>query len=697
MNKILRSRVCSRLSLVLALLMVLPIISTAAYGDGKTSSSVIISNMPNEYKIGIGKGENIDAGAKGAIVRGGSEIAKFEVTSVEWGYSNVKISDLKPGETLRIGDTARIDSSADNSSGKKIKKKSNGGSQALLAMLLVGAVVALSGHHKGGSSASAMRSIQISPATTSLPADGKSTTQIVATISDGNNAAVPDGTIVQFASNSGSISPAQAATTAGKANAVLTAGTTTGPVTITVTVGGKSSTSTVTFTPSTQSNVGSIELAASPTSIQVTGSGGSVVQSTITATCRDAQGSLATSGTVTFSSPIGSVIGTAPINANGVATSTFSSSATGQAQIKASWSGAEASIPVSITAGPPYTVNVTCAPSAVQCDGHSFATVTATVRDIAGNSVTDGTVVSFSVRPDVTGGGNGTITAESRTTNGVATASLFSRNSSGATSNPGTATVVADVLIARQPASIPAPATDLQNHGTQVQFTSLDVSEIHVGATRTNIRGWDFVNNTTTITAVVYDSHHNPVPDGTAVYFTANHGMIYGNAGTAGNVAVSVTKLGKADATLVTDAAGSPSWHGFVDVTTTSGTVSNFAPGLVIFSGWPSPPHCSFSMVPTTLKPVQDSATITVIALDVNGNPVVDGTTVTVKTTKGRLDTGSPKTVGGMVQVTLSTSEDASSPTALGPGVVTMSIDSGGHNPETGDQPVVSTINFTVE
>jgi hypothetical protein len=259
--------------------------------------------------------------------------------------------------------------------------------------------------------------------------------------------------------------------------------------------------------------------------------------------------------------------------------------------------------------------------------------------------------------------------------------------------------------VAEQPAGIPAPATDIENRATQVQFTSLDVSEIHMGASPLNIRGWDVVGNTSTVTVLVYDSMHNPVPDGTAVYFTADHGMIYGNAGKAGPVALSTTTLGQATATLVSDGSGDDTWDGLVSVTATSGDVSVTVPGQVIFSGWPSPSECLYYVNgvlydegdPPTISSVNGTLIITVVALDINGNPVVDDTLVSFETTKGALTAASAKTSGGAVQVSLKTSTDAGSPTPLGDGIVTVTIDSGGRNPETGNLPVTKNLTFTVE
>jgi adhesin/invasin len=689
MSRILHWRFCGTLSVMLAICMILPVMALAGSAVG-SAKPVVIANSPGYYKISLGKAEDARVGTKGVISRHDKDIAKFEITSVELGYSCIKLTDVSPNETVLVGDGIQLTTIPATA---KIKKASSAG-KTLGFLLLVGALAALGsgkGGH-GGSGSNAAHTVNVQATRTSMPADGASTTAITATVVDAQNAAVSDGTPVTFSASAGAITPATTTTAGGSATATLTSATTAGPCTVTAHAGEVESTVTVAFVPSDQGNRGSITLEATPASIQVLNSGGAQTESSVVATCRDEMGALATSGTVTFTSTLGSVIGTAEINpATGEATTNFSSSQTGDADITAEWSGASANITVKVTAGPPHSITAQCTPTAIECDGNSFATVKVTVTDIAGNPVTDGTVVDYTVQSDVAGGGNGTVTPQTRTTDGVATALLFSRDSAGAVSLPGTSTVTATVTRAAQlAAGIPAPAVDISNHETQVLFTSLDVEEIHIGANPTNIRGWDFVNATTTIEAVVYDSHHNPVPNGTAVYFSANHGMIYGNGGTAGTVAMSTTTLGHAQATLVSDASGDGTWNGFVDVSATSGNVNITVPGLVIFSGPPVGHNCQINISPTTLVNSGDAATVTIIALDTNGNPVVDGTKVDISATKGSIGT-SAVTLSGVVQVTLSTSTDPANPTATGTGTVTAKIDSGGSG-----LPVTVSTDYTV-
>lgn len=677
MRRIMHGRFGRMLSLALVLLMVAPSLAMAASDNEKKDAPkpIVISNVPGEYKISIGKSEETRVGTKGIISRDGNELAKFEVTAVDWGYSTVKISDLADGKTIMVGDFVQV---TEVPAPPKIKKKDSG--KTLGVILLIGALIALaSGGHGGGGgggSSSPSTSIILTSQSATLPANGTSQTTITATIRGANNALVADGTAVTFAASAGQISPESATTTDGVATATLTSSTTAGSCTVTSTANGASATTTVTFSDDPGATQGSIVLTSNHPSIQVLGSGGQYTQATISTTCRDGQGNLATSGTVNFSTTLGSVTGSGTINASGVATTTLVSNQTGEAQVTATWAAgeAEATISITVTPGPPHSVIVECTPGAIQCDGNSFATVTATVKDIAGNNVTDGTVVALSVQADISGGGNGTVTPESHTADGVATALLFSKDGNGDVSIPGTATVIAQVRTADQPEGIPAPTADIENHTTQVQFISQDVEFINIAATDHNIRGWDFINNTTNVMAIAYDSHNNPVPDGTAVYFTADHGMIRGDSGTAGRVAMSLTVNGLASATLVSDASGDGSWNGWVDVTATCGDKTVTTNDLVCFSGRPYLPNCSVEIVPSSLAPFDDSADVVVIVHDINDNPVDDDYVVELSTSKGTISPASDGTAGGLVYATLKTSTSESEPTPVGDGTVRAKI-----------------------
>lgn len=772
--------------LLTAALLVSTIGPVHAANNSKLESATISSftDVIGSTYITAGKGEGVNIGAEGAVLRDGKEIAKYKVVQVNWGISRIDLYDVQEGYTVRPGDRAPILTNPSSGGSKSTVLKALGivAAAALIAVLVKGG-----GGGGGGGGASAGTIALTTTKASSVNADGDITCNVTITarITKSNGDAIADGTPVTFATTAGSLNVTQAVTYAGAATAVLTYNSATDPDSATVTVkcAGKSAKVTVSFTSS-------IRLDADPTTIQILGSGGATTQSTITATCTDVLGNPATTGIVHFSSSFGTITpDSAPIDPSGKATAIFTSNRAGKASITATWSSSQANTIITVTAGPPFLLTVssdhnsiaadgtssaritatvkdaggnnatdgtvvnftvipdgsgggngtitaqavtsngtataylvskdgagakslpgtatvkaqvlaasqpgtvpppavdleatttvqftpppgppfmltvTANPNSIPCDGESSSTVTATVRDSSGKLVTDGTVVNFSVTPDGSGGGNGTITAQAVTSNGVATAQLLTRDAGGAKSIPGTATVKAQVRAANQPAGIPAPATDLEAT-TTVQFLPVDVGSVTLSATRTNIRGLDVTGNTTTITAHVYATNGTPIRDGTDVTFATTAGWLSSSqVSTSGGVAT------------VTLTSNAPGGNGNVVVTATAGGVTS-APLTIIFSGGPFAANCSYDINPSSLAKSGDSAIITITAKDVNGHPLVPGTSISAVTNKGTVSPASAQTNDeGVAIFILSTSSDAANPTAPGAGTVTVTIPSGG-------------------
>jgi adhesin/invasin len=780
------TRLSRGLSVVLAASMLASIVVPAYAGSSPKLESATISSFTDvigSTYISAGKGEGVGVGALGSVLRDGKEIAKYKVIQVNWGISRVDLYDVTDGYTVRPGDRAPVLTNTSSHSSKSTVWKA-------LAIVAAAALVAVlvKGHSGGGGGAPSTIALTTTK-TSSVNADGDVTCDVTITarINTAGGDAVADGTAVTFATTAGTLNHTQTLAVAGAAAAVLSYNSATDPNTATVTVksAGQTARATVSFTSS-------IDLVANPTTIQIVGSGGAVTQSTITATCKDILGTPVTSGTAKFFSSFGTITpDSAPIDGSGVATATFTSNQAGKANIMATWSNSQATIPLTVTAGPPFVLTLGSNPSSVSADGNSSAAITATVRDQGFNPVENGTVVKFFVTPDGGGGGNGTIAAQAVTTNGVATAYLFTKDGAGAKSLPGIATVKAQVLVANQPATVPAPATDLETtttvefkappgppflltvaanpnsvpadgnslstitttvrdqngtlvqngtvvsfsvtpagggggNGTitaqaattngvataslvtrdgagvkslpgtatvkaqvlranqpatvpapatdlemttTVQFTPVDASAVILSASKTNIRGLDVPGNSTTLTARVTTAGGGPVPDGTDVAFTTTVGNLSsGHASTSG---------GNAVVTLTSSASGG---DGNVTVTATAGGITS-APLAIVFSGGPFAASCSYAADPTpaVLAKSGDSATITITAKDVNGHPLVSGTSIAAVTNKGTVVPASAQTNDeGVALFTLSTSSDAGNPTAPGAGTVTVTIPAGG-------------------
>lgn len=652
-----------RLSAVLVVAMLLTIVMPVYAADTAIKGPVMISSITDSVgsiNINVGKGEGVKEGATGVVTRDGKQIAKYVVQQVNWGFSRITISDLAEGYTVRAGDSAPLTGGTEQP--VTIKKKSSKTKQ-LLTILAIGAAVFFLGGGGGGSGSSGSLSLTAKKVTSGE--DTRNIT-ITATLRDNKGNLVGSGVPVRFSTNAGTLDRTETTTvSSGKATATLSYDPQNDPDTATVTViaQGKTETIDVSF-------VTSIELVVEPLKIQVVGSGGTAMQATVTATCWDALGTMATSGEVKFSATKGTITPTtAQIGSDGVARATFTSSQVGEVDINATWLKSTISETVTVTAGPPYDITLTANPTSATVTDNTSVTINANVRDIKGNPVADGTVVNFSVTPDASGGGNGRfMTSQAVTDRGLAVAYLETKDSLGALSKPGTATVRVDVLRADQPEDVPAPTTD-RFKTTTVQFVaqvSPEVADITLSVKageKSNIRGWDRSGNTTKIVAAVKNGDGLPVPNGTAVSFSTTDGFI---------TAQSTTTNGFAEATLTTDGQGSG--DGTVDITATSGSITETAEDLVIFSGAPLLANCTVTVAPDTLPAVNGQASIDVTASDLNNHPVADGTTVKVTTTKGTVG-GAGTTVGGSCQLTLSTSTDVGSPTPAGVGTVTAVID----------------------
>ena len=718
---------------------------------------VEIVSEKGEVLVGLGERDGLNIGAELIVIRDGKQIGKIRLTKISLASSTATIITSSPSTAIRVGDKVKVISNPSPTLAPKAKKKHKKSylKKSLITLGAIGLVAILAGGKKGKgetepsdteTESSTAASITLTASPSSLPADGVSTSTITALVKDSNNAAIEDGTPVRFSTSGGMIvlpgGGSLTTTSSGVAMATLRSPTSLAidPVVVTATSGSATSNSLSISITSTPSPAASISLSATggTTVIAIADSTG-IATTTITATVRDASGNLidGTTGYTTqprvyFTATLGSITDSNAIGANGQATATFSSSLTGQASITATSGLARGTIEITVNPGRPHNMTVSANPPTIEANGQASSTITATIKDISGNLVMDGTKVNF-LHPDTSEEGQvkvitqtgvqglATITPVSYTTQGVAGAILVSRDpTTGLNSPSGTATIKIRIPTA-QPEGISAPTNNIDNDEVKVSLVSRVAASIDVGASPYNVRGLDIVNNSSTITALVYDINHNPVPDGTAVYFKCDHGMIEGDGPTVNGVATSTTTSGVATATIyssgsvtegwptgvhpVTGAFTTPtswSWNGNVHITVTSGNVTyNAGPPYtfttLIFSG-PANQNASNASSPRDINGAEplvgnrkDSAGIIVYATDINGHPVVDGTGVTFTTSKGVIEPSSTATVGGVAEATLWTKQAIDDePIPAGRGFVTIKIDTGLYG------AVILTVPFTV-
>jgi hypothetical protein len=173
-----------------------------------------------------------------------------------------------------------------------------------------------------------------------------------------------------------------------------------------------------------------ISLEADPMTLPANG----VATAHLTATVTNAAGNPVPDGTeVRFETDLGSVgskvITVTTSGGGGKATATLTSgTSAGTAHVSATSGGVSAATTVTFTPGSPDTVVLESAATSIPADGTSTAVLTATVTDLYGNAVADGTDVEFTTTLGQFGGQSA---VTDQTVHGVVTVQLTSSTSVG--------------------------------------------------------------------------------------------------------------------------------------------------------------------------------------------------------------------------------------------------------------------------
>ncbi len=310
--------------------------------------------------------------------------------------------------------------------------------------------------------------ITLSLSPTSITADGTSTTMATVTVEDSTMTGVSGDTVNLSSTDGGEkISPNPATDNGnGTYTATITSSTTPGTATITATDSTSSvapATATLTQTADTPATV---TVALNPTSIIANGT----ATTTATATVKDAAGNLLSNeSNVKFSSSdTGDKVSTTTNAGSGTYTATITSSATvGTPTITATDGTASGTATLTQTMDPPATVTVTLNPTSIIANGTATTTATATVKDAAGNLLSNESNVKFSSSDTgdkvstTTNAGNGTYTATitSSTTVGTPTITATDGTVSGTATLTQTTDPPATVTVTLNPTSIIANGT----------------------------------------------------------------------------------------------------------------------------------------------------------------------------------------------------------------------------------------------
>ncbi len=357
-----------------------------------------------------------------ATSEGHSGTATLTVTAVTVPVASVTVSpasaSVQAGQTVQLTATPK-DANGNALSGRTVTwASSNGAVGTVNGSGLVTGVVAgsttITATSEGQSGSSAVTvtagplpvaSVTVSPASASVPVG--QAVQLTATPKDASGNPLTGRTVTWTSGN----------TSAGTVNASgLVTGVVVGSTTITATSEGQSGTSvvTVTLVP-----VASVTVSPAPASVQA----GQTVQ--LTATPKDANGNTLTGRTITWASSNTSV-GT--VNGSGLVTGVVAGSTT----ITATSEGKSGTSAVTVTAAPVPVASVTVSPATASVFVGQTTPLTATPKDVNGNTLT-GRTITWASSPSSIAGVNGsglaagvavgsaTITATSEGKNGAST------------------------------------------------------------------------------------------------------------------------------------------------------------------------------------------------------------------------------------------------------------------------------------
>lgn len=473
--------------------------------------------------------------------------------------------------------------------------------------------------------------------------NGEATSVLTVTVTDSGGYPV-DGVTVALTTTEGSFAATglmthTVTTTMGVATTELASTTAIATATVTATVmpaGAPSGSVLVRFIAAPPAI---IESEAYPTTIPVCGA-----EAVITATIKDQFGHLVPDGTsVTFNVVIGAKGEMYPrltTTLNGVATSTVRTKGYyfGDRFLQVYILAQRMLVQtdqyqrVDLVEGPPAQVDFTLDPPTIEVDGDKCE-IDALVMDCGGNPVVDGTAVTFSV--DSLGTISPTTTT---TTDGIAETDFWSKCGAGA--------------------SVVTATVDSLAFATTVPIDPGPADIIFVDIAPTTIQN---CGGTAVVTATVYDVCLNKVKDNTPVLFTPQYGYV--------NVLPALGWTQDGVATAIVTAVDEPleTWPmTYEQIDVTSGAAVPGFSSMSIVPGDPSIVTVMTDKDSIRLDGDVNFYDITVVARvgDCSDTPVVDGTSVMLRTDLGFFRESGTRTVvdttvTGLVTATLTSQTEA--------------------------------------
>ncbi len=405
-----------------------------------TQTRIVNANarVASLYLKGLSPGKDV-VNTLPADVSSGSTSTATDPDSINYGLAVATVSQMMVGSSLE---------SAITTLGNALPASPNPNSQ--LPAAFTTAFAALPAGNLQSGLKNIPLSVTLTPSSTTGIAGTGAKIVLTATVVGFGGAAVADGTTVSFtASAPGVLDNKSATTTKGIATVNLT-NASTGQVTVTASAG------TVTSSPVTVSfntdltAPATVTVSASPASVPADGT----TASTITATVNNSATKPLSGVTVSFTAPGGTLsAASGTTDSNGNATVKLTGSTAGAVvTVTASAGSVAGNAKVTFTAPPdpkvPTAVTVSASPTSVLADNSTTSTITANVKNYAGNPPTAVTAVTFAIAsgtgtlgtPTTTdANGNATVTLKSGTAGNV----TVTATAGAITSSPVTVTFTA--------------------------------------------------------------------------------------------------------------------------------------------------------------------------------------------------------------------------------------------------------------
>jgi len=243
-----------------------------------------------------------------------------------------------------------------------------------------------------------------------------------------------------------------------------------------------------------------------------------------------------------------------------------------------------------------------------QTGGIETADLYATGYDIHGNRVPEGMEITFTITDSPDGG------------EFIGTDSLAA-TATAITNSQGTATVPIHSGFVSGTIRVRASFGDVLSEATQIMVHAGPPKYICVAVDTCNVQAWNVVNERNGVVAVVADTFLNPVVDSTAVYFSCDEGSMIAHE------ARTMEEEGVVSSEWISCTDCPPTADGIVWIwaETAGGTVRD---SVMFFN---SSPWFTATATPDDFSlwaNGKDYEEVRIVAQDINGNPVVAGTTI---------------------------------------------------------------------